>query len=80
MGKVAKMGMNHFEEIVTVAGARFLRVDNGSVYFADPQDGSVLSLYASGLRSVEDVRLALKSSREKAGEFSPLVPTDSLAF
>jgi len=72
--------LNHFEKIVIEAGARFLRVENGSVYFADPHDGSVLSLYASGLRSVEGVRLALKSSREKAAEFSPLMPTDSLAF
>jgi len=35
------------------------------IYFRDPRDGKTISLYVDALRSVEDVRAALKSHRER---------------
>jgi hypothetical protein len=60
---------------VSEAGAEYIGVCDGSVRFRDPETGVVLSLYTHALRSVEDVRLALKASREPVVDFEPLLPT-----
>jgi hypothetical protein len=52
-----------FKKIIESAGAEFVRVENGSVFFTDPQSGARLSLYLFAL-DAENVRLSLKGARE----------------
>jgi hypothetical protein len=48
-----------FKRIIEAAGAEFVRVENGSVRFRDPETRAVLSLYLFACNA-ENVRLTLK--------------------
>jgi hypothetical protein len=63
-----------YKRLVESAGAEFVAVRNGTVFFLDPQDRARLSLYVHALRSIDDVHLALKNHREPALGFEPLLP------
>jgi hypothetical protein len=65
-----------FKEIIENAGARYIGTADGVVYFSDCESGHVLRLYCHALRSVDDVLLALKASREPVVEFAPLERTE----
>lgn len=71
--------LNSFEQIVPAAGAQFLRIEDGSVYFQCPETGDVLTLYVSAC-TVENIALTLKEAREKSLGFPQLQLTDSLEF
>lgn len=67
----------HYKQIVEGAGAQFLRVENGIVYFRDG-DGATLSLYAFAC-TPENVSLALKAAREpQPAGFEPLARAEGL--
>jgi hypothetical protein len=55
----------YFQELVERAGAEFCGLRNGQVCFRGGPDEPICRLYPFALKSVEDVRLALKSAREK---------------
>jgi hypothetical protein len=65
-----------YEKLILAAGAEFLGARDGVVRFRDRQTGCVLTLYARALRSVEDVRLALKSARDPVVGFQPIEKTE----
>ena len=54
-------------EIIERGGGFFIEVRGDEVRFRDASEinGETLSLYASACRSAEDVRLAIKASRER---------------
>jgi hypothetical protein len=58
--------VNDYRELVEKAGAFFLYERDGEIYFRDGVNGPTLRLYASSCRTVDDVVLALKSSRENS--------------
>ncbi len=68
--------MEPYKTLVEGAGAQFIDVRGNVVRFRDPETGTLLSLYTFALRSIEDVRLALKSVREPVVPFDPLLPTE----
>jgi hypothetical protein len=68
--------MSDAEKLVLEGGGVYLETRGGNVRFRDPQSGAVLTLYTHALRSVKDVRLALKSAREPVVGFEPLLPTE----
>lgn len=64
-------------KIIEAADAVFLHVDSRSVYFRDPKDGAVLSLYLTACRCTEDIQFALKAHREPVANFE-LAPAEAL--
>jgi hypothetical protein len=54
----------HFRQRIETAGAVFVELENGRVYFHDAPDKSILSLYAFACDG-ENIRLAIKSQRER---------------
>ena len=64
----------NYRELIEQAGAEFLAVRGGCVFFSDPVSGKSLSLYVFACRSVQDVELSLKGAREKILEFQPWTP------
>lgn len=68
--------MSNAEKLVLEGGGEYLGLRGGNVRFRDPQTGAVLTLYVYALRTVHDVRLALKSAREPVVGFEPLFPTE----
>lgn len=67
-----------FAEIVKSAGAEFVEQRGGSIFFRDPLDGKVISLYENACRDEDEVRRALKSHREIVRDFPPLIPTNQI--
>ena len=67
---------NHFRIAVENAGAEFVSVKDGCVYFRDPQTGEMLSLYCFAC-TAENLKLSLKDKREKVLDFPPLLPTEA---
>jgi hypothetical protein len=61
--------------IVEAAGAEFVSISGNVVTIKDLVSGRKLQLYDSALRTVEDVRSALRSIGEKVLGFEPLLPT-----
>jgi hypothetical protein len=59
------MNVEQIRDLVERAGAVYLGMTNDCVQFAPHPGGQVISLYLFACRSVEDVRLALKSYRER---------------
>jgi hypothetical protein len=55
----------YFQELVEKAGAEFLGLRDGQVCFRAGPDESICKLYPFALRSITDVALALKSSRDR---------------
>jgi hypothetical protein len=68
--------MSQFQKLILEAGAEYIGTRGDSVVFRDPQTLTTLSLYTHALRTVHDVRLALKSAREPVVGFEPLLPTE----
>jgi hypothetical protein len=57
--------MEHmFRQRIASAGAHFVALEDGKVYFQDTPDKPVISLYAFACDR-ENIRLAIKSQREK---------------
>lgn len=52
-----------FAQICKGAGAEFVELRDGSVFFRAPESERLLSLYAFSC-NIENVKLALKASRE----------------
>ncbi len=59
------MTVEKVRELVEQAGGIFVGCDRSVVQFKATPDGDVLSLYFHAVRSVVDVRLALKDFHEK---------------
>jgi hypothetical protein len=67
--------MDTSKTLVESAGAEYVAERNGIVYFRSV-DGVTISLYAFALRSIDDVELALKATREPVVDFPPLLPIE----
>jgi hypothetical protein len=59
-------------EIIEAAGAKFLSIEGNAVVIQDKVTGKKIQVYTSALRSVDDVRMALKAAREKVRDFPPM--------
>lgn len=70
-GDVRGATLARIREIIEAGGAVFVKVSNNSVYFLDALDRKTISLYSSALRCADDVRMALKSHRERVADFHP---------
>jgi hypothetical protein len=58
------MSLEHqFRQRIECAGATFVKLENGMVYFQDTPDKPIISLYAFACDR-ENIRLAIKSQRE----------------
>lgn len=68
--------MERYRAIIEAAGAEFCGVRADSVYFRDPETGANLSLYLWACDS-QNVRLALKASRDRVRDFPQLEPTEA---
>jgi hypothetical protein len=76
--KRQKVFYGSVRELVEAGGAVFVRLEGNVVYFRDPRDGKIISLYSSALQSTADVEAALKSHRERVHDFPPLELTDRI--
>jgi hypothetical protein len=71
-----KVNLATIRKLIESGGGVFISIDSNVVIFSDPQTGKRIQLFTSALRSAEDVRLALKHSREVYVGFEPLGVTD----
>ena len=66
--------MDPYKTLVESAGATFIAVKDGCVFFRDGE-GPTLSLYSFAC-TPENIRLCLKNAREPVVGFEPLLPTE----
>jgi hypothetical protein len=66
----------NYKSLVERAGATFIRLRGGAVFFSDGNSGRTLSLYLAACRSIADVQFALKADREQVHEFGPWEKAD----
>jgi hypothetical protein len=60
----------NYRELVERAGGLFVAAKDGTVLFRSDAQGRILRLYAQACRTIDDVRLALKSDREQVRELT----------
>jgi hypothetical protein len=66
---------HHHQSLVENAGAEFLWVYEGAVFFRDRQAGAKLSLWCFACNA-ENILLTLKEARETVLDLPPLEPTE----